>query len=302
MHGTFRGRMVEDAGVTVRFDMAASPVPVSRSSRAKLAALLAGCCAAVLPIASPTTPSRYVDRPPPGPHTGATTPVLIAASYPIRRVIAQVPSEPTQAAAALKATAPRAIPRFVLAPLPAPPVIVDLPDPATELAAVEPVHATFPPDAPIAPLPLLRPVDVMQIADSEVRSLRVPQLNEPGLAASGVPTLAGKVAAMQVTPLPPARLRHSERAILLAEAPTSMTIRIGDLALGKVDFHMTDARTIDVQLSGLLDLLASHYDSGEFARLRTSAAADAYVSFDQLRALGLTVRYDAVYDELRING
>jgi hypothetical protein len=71
--------------------------------------------------------------------------------------------------------------------------------------------------------------------------------------------------------------------------------------LGKVDFHMTDSHTIDVRLANLLDVLAGHYDAAEFARLRSSAAADAYVSFDQLRALGLNVRYDPVYDELRIS-
>jgi hypothetical protein len=107
---------------------------------------------------------------------------------------------------------------------------------------------------------------------------------------------------MQVTPLPPVRLRDSDRAALLAEAPTRMTVRIGGSALGKVDFRMSDARTIDVSLGNLLDLLGGHYDAAEFARLRTSAAADAYVSFDQLRALGLNVRYDPVYDELRISG
>lgn len=81
-----------------------------------------------------------------------------------------------------------------------------------------------------------------------------------------------------------------------------MTSRVGASALGKVDFRMSDAHTIDVKLSGLLDLLAGHYDAAEFARLRSSAAADAYVSVDQLRALGLTVRYDPAYDELRVNG
>jgi hypothetical protein len=79
-------------------------------------------------------------------------------------------------------------------------------------------------------------------------------------------------------------------------------VRIAGSALGKVDFRMSDARTIDVSLGNLLDILAGHYDAAEFARLRTSAAADAFVSFDQLRALGLNVRYNPAYDELQISG
>jgi hypothetical protein len=189
-------------------------------------------------------------------------------------------------------------------PLAAPAPPLDLPDPPVpELAAAAP-----PPAAPVAvatPTPLaeaLRPVDVAQISDSDVRSLREPQLHEPGLAAGDEPTLSARIAAMQVTPLPPVRYSSSERAVLLAEAPTQMMVRIGSADVGKVDFRMTDQRTVDVKLASLLDLLAGRYDGAEFARLRTSAAADAYVSFDKLRALGLNVRYDPVYDEVRIAG
>ena len=210
---------------------------------------------------------------------------------------------PAEAVEVIEPAAPNDLPRFALAPSPSPPPVADLPGPAAELAIAEPLRAPVPAETvKDPPAVALRPVDVMQIADSEVRSLRVPQLHEPGLAAGSEPTLSAQIAAMQVTPLPPPRLRDADRAILLAEAPTQLTLRIGGSALGKVDFRVTDSRTIDVKLSGLLDLLAGHYDAGEFARLRSSAAADAYVSVDQLRALGLTVRYDPAYDELRING
>jgi len=177
---------------------------------------------------------------------------------------------------------------------------VKLPDMAAPLLAA----AEVPPAPPrnTRPIDAPRPVDVAQLSESEVPSLRIRQAHEPGLAAGSEPALAAKIADMQVTPLPPARLRDSDRALLLAEAPTRMTVRVGNAALGKVDFRMTDTRTIDVRLSGLLDLLADHYDTAEFTRLRNSAAADSFVSFDQLRALGLKLRYDPVYDELRING
>jgi hypothetical protein len=147
-----------------------------------------------------------------------------------------------------------------------------------------------------------RPVDIEQVAESEARSLRMAQLREPGLAAGGGSTLATRVDAMQITLPPPPRLRDAERAALLTESPTYLLVRIGDSALGNVALRTSDALGFDVQLSGLLDLLADRFDSREFERLRASAAADAFVSFDQLRAMGLNLRYDPVYDELRITG
>jgi hypothetical protein len=323
MHGTFRGRIENRAGVTVRFDARLSDGAPKRRWRARWAALLAGGCVAALPMTSQPIWDAGKHPPVRSKRAAPRAEVAVAGDFianpaaapaesvippPARRPApaASVPSpvaSDIEPAEAVQGPAPLAIPRFAIAPLAAPPVAVNLPDPAVRLAAAEPVAA--PPPAETAgapPADALRPVDVPQLADSEVRSLRVPQLHEPRVVAGGEATLAAKIAAMQVTPLPPVRLRESDRAALLAEAPTRMMLRIGGSALGKVDFRMTDARTIDVKLSGLLDLLAGHYDAGEFARLRNSAAADAFVSFDQLRALGLNVRYDAVYDELRISG
>jgi hypothetical protein len=196
--------------------------------------------------------------------------------------------------------APPPVTQYTVPPKAPPPLAVDLSDP-TLPAAATPSTMARKQVTELAEQPL-RPVDIAQISDSDVRSLRPAQLHEPGLIAGSGPNLAQKIAAMQVTPLPPARLPSSERAKYLAEAPTEMVVRIGATALGKVDFRMTEARAIDVRLSGLLDLLADHYSDAEFARLRNSAAADAYVSLDQLRAMGLLVRYDPVYDEVRIDG
>jgi hypothetical protein len=373
MHGTFRNRIENGAGVTVRFGASEPAVPRPRRWRVKLAALLAGCCVSLLPIATLPTAWRDGDR-----QTSARdkSPPQVVALAPVVPALAALPADAPKlaistyvvattvvaetpkvaisapvAATAVPAETPKVaiaapvaativpaetpkvaipapvapavspplepvvlpdsekidgaaaadVPRLAVAPSASPPIAVDLPDTAPRLAVVE-RPAPSPGDTPSAPRPGLRPVDVMQVADSEVRSLRVPQLNAPGLAVGSGPVLSARIAAMQVTPLPPPRLRPSDRAALLAEAPTRMTLRIGKSALGKVDFHMTDAHTIDVKLSGLLDLLAGHYVAAEFARLRTSAAADAYVSFDQLRALGLNVRYDPAYDELRISG
>ena len=113
--------------------------------------------------------------------------------------------------------------------------------------------------------------------------------------------LAAKIDAMQVTLPAPPRLSDRERATLLAEAPAEMTVRVGDEAVGAVAFRMSDARTIDVQLSGLLDIVADRMAPEDYGRLRTSDAAGEFVPLDALRAIGISVRYDAVYDELDLS-
>lgn len=314
----------------------------SRKWRAKAAALLAGCCVTALPICSwPTTghhaaqkspvdveravavvasdgvgesstpvAATIVERPGSLPSVNAPPLAAIVPADPLPQVPGAIAGAPPPTPGGvprpvvIEAAIVPDIPRIAIAPLPRPPLAVSLPDPdpAPSLAMAETPPSAPPAASPSPPVAAPRKVDVVQIAESEIHPPRVPQLHEPGLAVGAGETLATKIAAMQVTPPPPVRLRDSDRARLLAEAPTNMILRIGDSALGKVDFRMTDAHGIDVKLSGLLDLLAGHYDAAEFVRLRASAAADAYVSFDQLRALGLSVRYDPIYDELRING
>ncbi len=162
------------------------------------------------------------------------------------------------------------------------------------------------PLAPAAPLIVqqapeaIRAVDIAQIDAGRAPSVRVPQLHEPGLTPGG-PSLADKTAAMQVVLPPPARLSQQELALLQSDTPSRMTIRLGEEAVGQVAFRMNQNRTIDVQLSGILDVLSDRFGSEDFARLRESAAADSYVPLDTLRSVGLGLRYDPVYDELRVS-
>jgi hypothetical protein len=333
MDGTFRAHVESGAAPTVRFASRAAALP-ERRWPAEAALLLAGCCLAALPQLAPRpkAPDNVTVRAPrptplslaaaPIPHSPQLSPTTHAARHransrrsapppkifaaPQAKPLAQTPEPLDPIFVALPEATPAAsIPTVEDKPLPAPPLAVDLPGPPIQVLAV----ADEPPAAPVpstasssAARETLREVDIAQISQSDVPSLRVTQLNEPGLAVGAEPNLAAKIAAMQVTPLPPVRYPQSERAVLLAEAPTQMMVRIGGAEVGKVEFRMTDARTIDVKLAGLLDLLATHYDASEFTRLRNSAAADAYVSFDKLRAMGLNVRYDPVYDEVRIAG
>jgi hypothetical protein len=234
-------------------------------------------------------PPLAIEAPTP-PLAEAQPPVLVVAAPPLVVSVALPPE-----AAALPV-----VPAITSEPLAAPPLAVDLPDAPRRATPAGSVPAIAAQVQPITKEP--RPVDIAQISESEVVSLRIPQLHESGLAAASSPTLADRIASMQVSPPPPVRLRESERAVLLAEGPSQLTVRLGKAAVGKVDFRMTDTHTIAVKLGGLLDLLADRYDAADFARLRHSAAADAYVGFDQLRTLGLNLRYDPVYDELRIAG
>lgn len=177
------------------------------------------------------------------------------------------------------------------------------PPPLALTAASAPVPLVIPPSGPQAvarETETLRPVDIAQIAETALPGVRIPQLHEPGLAPGG-PTLADKTAAMQIVLPPPARLSERELALLESDAPAELTVRIGDEAVGKVAFRMSESRTIDVQVSGLLDVLAHRFAPEEFARLRGAADADSYVPLDTLRSIGLSLRYDPVYDELRVS-
>ena len=147
----------------------------------------------------------------------------------------------------------------------------------------------------------LREVDVVQLTSVSDRSAYIDQLTQPLGKSSARPTLAAQVDAMQVTLPPPPRFTEAEQALLLAEAPTEMTVRLGDEAVGKVNFRVSETRAIEVQLSGLIALVADHLAPEEYSRLQSSTAADTFVSLDRIRAVGLLVHYNPAYDELELS-
>ena len=140
---------------------------------------------------------------------------------------------------------------------------------------------------------------IEQLTTETQRSLHVPQLHEPGAALASAVPLADRVAAMQVLP-PPPKLSPGQRAALLAEAPEAMMLRIDGEAVGEIAIRMDASRSFSVQLAGLLDALGDRFDGAEFERLRNSAAADSWIGVDDLRAMGLGIAYDPVYDELKL--
>ena len=224
-------------------------------------------------LATRTKPTSAPARPVPA----EVVPPAVAPQPPVQTVVASITPAPTLGAVAVAAV---------------PVAALRLPDKSLPVA----------PD-PVAPaavaVPPLRAVDIAQVTDKFEQSLYVPQLQERGLVAGVGGTLVAKVDAMQV-PAPP-RLTGEERAALLEAAPSEMTVRIGADAVGAVAFRMSETGSIDVQLSGLLDLVGGRMAPEEFSRLRSSSAAGTYVPLDQLRTIGLSVRYDAVYDELELS-
>lgn len=225
----------------------------------------------------------------PAPRRLPTPPVPALAAEHARQPEREVPAAPPVAPLPLAVATD---------PLPAPrPVVLEIATTAAAPAFVTPPVFRRPALEALPP----RKVDIAQVAEPMARSLHVPQLREPGLVAGAAATLAAKVDAMQVRLPAPPQLTGEERAVLLAEAPSEMTVRVGSDAIGTVAFRMGETGTIDVQLSGLLEIVASRMAPAEYTRLRGSVAADSYVSLDQLRAIGLTVRYDAVYDELDVS-
>lgn len=78
-----------------------------------------------------------------------------------------------------------------------------------------------------------------------------------------------------------------------------MALRVDGEVLGKVDFQVADGR-VSVRIGQVLDLFRRRFDQTEFARLRASQAADQFVSLERVRAAGVPLAYDAVYDELVI--
>jgi hypothetical protein len=56
-----------------------------------------------------------------------------------------------------------------------------------------------------------------------------------------------------------------------------------------------------VHLGALVELLKLRMPQVEFARLSSAAAADSFVSLDQMRAAGITVQYDPRQERLLID-
>ncbi len=141
-----------------------------------------------------------------------------------------------------------------------------------------------------------------QVATPAATGVRIAQLSQAvgNFAEGSGETVSAEIAAMQIPP--PTELTPDARAQYLALAPEQLTLRIGETAAGKVAVTMGDDATMAVQLAGLIDALSDRLGPTQFERLRESSAADTFVTLAQLRSEGIPLRYDAAYDELRLEG
>jgi hypothetical protein len=80
---------------------------------------------------------------------------------------------------------------------------------------------------------------------------------------------------------------------------SQLVTRVDGKAVGKVDFRQTSSG-LAVRLGSLVELLGDRYEAAQIARIRASAAGDVYLSLAQLRAQGIPISYDPVYDEFNV--
>lgn len=81
---------------------------------------------------------------------------------------------------------------------------------------------------------------------------------------------------------------------------THLVALIDGRSTGEIEFADAGG-TVSVRLASLLSLVADRFPSAEYARLAGSPAADSFVAIDQLAEAGIDIRYDPIYDEIRLD-
>lgn len=71
--------------------------------------------------------------------------------------------------------------------------------------------------------------------------------------------------------------------------------------MGTVAFQVTSDRSISVHLGQVLDLFENRFEDARFAQLRNATSASKFVDISRIADAGISIRYDAVYDELVIS-
>ncbi len=253
---------VEDAPSLPRDDDAgvAATVPVS-------VALPAAAAAAPAAVAAPAEPMS------PAPAAGGMieqlTPARIALAQsgpsPAPRQDLTAPGIKPPAATKVTGGAPGTRPPAGLVAPAAKPATVAAP-PAARSAASAPV--------PVQPAVALAPVSapVSAVAPVSALAIAIPRHGNPASAAS----------------LP-----------AMPEITARLLTRVDGKTAGEVDFQQTPAG-LKVRLGSIVEVLADRYDPAQIARIRTSAAGQAYLSLAELQAQGVPISYDPVYDEFNV--
>jgi hypothetical protein len=220
-----------------------------------------------------------------------TSVALQAVAAPARAVLPAGSAAPTGAAAATAAPSP------VAAPAPAPLVA---PRPSTPTSPRSMIEQVTP-----ARIAAARAAPVLAPVPAAVATARP--------AAKPAPLAAAAPKAPAPAPLPAAVAAAVPKPAPTLSAPVSaapprveapafsarLLTRIDGRTSGEVDFQQTPAG-LKVRLGSVAEVLADRLPASELARIRGSAAGNAWLSLAELQAQGIPISYDPVYDEFNI--
>jgi hypothetical protein len=291
------------------------------------------------PPGLPLDTVQAVRTPVPSPETDALDRAAMYSASVIETFVEQAAPRPATAATApsldggaLSATAPSPVsaPASIAPQAVAAPVRAVLPAGAPASAGGGATTAAPPPVAASAPLVAPRPGAptasrsmIEQVTPARIAAARAAPASAPApvpAAAAALPAakpaplaaaapkapapapLPAAVAAAVPKPAPALSAPASSSAPPRIEAPAfsaRLLTRIDGRAQGQVDFQQTPAG-LKVRLGSVAEVLADRLPASELARIRGSAAGNAWLSLAELQAQGIPISYDPVYDEFNI--
>ncbi len=256
-------------------NLAVSPAPVAVAAAAPLAQVSIPITpVAASAVAELTVPARAAS-------TSAAVPAPLSAAARAADETARLALVTPAPATALTArSAPAvAVPQARVASAAAAPATSP---PAQRVAVAAVAAATAPrPAAPVPPAPAAPPA-------------------RPAAARPAAPAPATDAAAIAPAPRP-ARPQPGTASAIIAQidSKAQLLTRVDGKTAGAVDFQQT-ATGLKVRLGSIVEVLADRYDPAQLARIRGSAAGQAWLSLAELKAQGIPISYDSVYDEFNI--
>ena len=210
-------------------------------------------------------------------------------------------------------TVPSALPPVQMAAVSAP--AVPAPMPAGRGAIDQVAVASVAPPVPPAPVAAVQPVS-RPAPSAPARIAAAPVAAKPVVAAAPGTRPAAQAPAVTARPVPAApppvaaAVAPTPRPALAAPASAAsspyrfdvksqLVTRVDGKTAGAVDFQQTPTG-LAVRLGSIVEVLADRYDPAQLARIRGSAAGNAYVSLSDLQAQGIPISYDPVYDEFNV--
>lgn len=135
-------------------------------------------------------------------------------------------------------------------------------------------------------------------AEGQSRSLSTGSLAENALPARAMSTRKRKVDIDQISSS--SQLAYVEQ-LTRSHSQQRMAVRVDGNEMGTVAFQVTPGRSISVHLGQVLDLFENRFEDARFAQLRNASSAEKFVEISRIADAGISIRYDAVYDELVIS-